>query len=772
MANISVIMPIKNGEYCIRKSIESVLRQSMEQIELICVDDGSTDDTSAIIHGFAKRDQRVRMITLPFSCGAAKARKEGILQACGKYMMFLDADDYLEENACEYLYQLMERENTDILHFSSVVENCGAGVARTERMQRFTEPYIGELKEENVFFACFSEKKYRFNLWNKIFRSSLCKTAMSWLDDDYLPKANDLYAYFLIAYFARSYKGLETPAFYHYCFGKGSTGNNRLSLEQFRIYCREKDVADKLTEFVLKQNCDERYAECVKEIEIHFLNECLNNWNEYLAPEESAVGFDMLTEKWSPSELASALALKYHKDRASISKKILGAACLQKKVSSIKTIGIFYFRMAFGGVQRVISLQIPVFLKLGYRVVLFTEEQKGEYEFEVPEETERVILPSSFDIEMDEYFPHGRVLEEKLKEKKVDFLLYHAGSSDVLFYDLLITKMLGISFGIMLHEMFSQRIVSLDPSVAQKPDMFRLADKVLVLSSVEKRYWNTLGVEVEYIPNPIQPVQMARKERSYILWIGRFAAQQKRFEDAVHIMREVVEQLPEARMKMVGSEYTPNARTKLDRLIRKYHLEKNIEVLDYQKDVADLYAHAQVHLMTSAYETFPMTIIESKSYGVPLVTYEMPYVEMLKDGKGYVSVPQEDKKAAANAIILLLNDRERLEQLSKEAEESIKPWVEIDYGSILKKILDKLDTDLNVGCMWEETNRSEEEKDYEIILRTLLFHYTKAVQKYEKLQGQHRKLKLENEKLKGRLEYRIRKKLSSMKYRIINVMKK
>ena len=202
------------------------------------------------------------------------------------------------------------------------------------------------------FFACFSEKKYRFNLWNKIFRSSICKTAMSWLDDDYLPKANDLYAYFLIAYFARSYKGLETPAFYHYCFGKGSTGNNRLSLEQFRIYCREKDVADKLTEFVLKQNCDERYAECVKEIEIHFLNECLNNWNEYLAPEESAVGFDMLTEKWSPSELASALALKYHKDRASISKKILGAACLQKKVSSIKTIGIFYFRMAFGGVPK------------------------------------------------------------------------------------------------------------------------------------------------------------------------------------------------------------------------------------------------------------------------------------------------------------------------------------------------------------------------------------------------------------------------------------
>lgn len=542
-----------------------------------------------------------------------------------------------------------------------------------------------------------------------------------------------------------------------------------MSLKQFEIYCREKDVSDKLFAFVKNQKCDEKYLHCVEGIDKHFLEECLNNWKEYLPQEDGPVGFDLLAEKWFPSEIVNLLALKYHKDRSVISQKILGAACMRKKDRKIKTIGIFYFRMAYGGVQRVISLQIPVFLKLGYRVVLFIEEENKVYEYEIPNEVERVILPTSFEIEMDQYAPHGRMLEDKLREYQVDFMLYQAGSSDALLYDLLITKMQGISFGIMLHEMFSQRIVSADHSVSQKPDMFKLADRLFVLSSVEERYWRTLGVKAEYIPNPVCLDSSEKKERFYILWIGRLAAQQKRFEDAVHIMNYVVEQLPDAQMKIVGSEYTKDAKQKLKKLVEKYHLENNVAILDFQKDVADLYEHAQIHLMTSCYEAFPMTIIESKFYGVPLVTYELPYVEMLRDGKGQISVPQEDRRAAANAIVMLLKDRDKLEMMSQEAQKSIRPWVDFNYAGVWKKILGDLSRDTEFTNVLMEADPITEE--YAIILKTMLFHYTKLVEKYEKLQRQKDNLYVENKKLKSRWEYRFRGKLSKIKSKVIRKMK-
>lgn len=769
MPKISVIMPVRNAADFIKQSVGSVLDQTLQELELVCVDDSSTDGSAEILSELALKDPRIKLITYDVMQGAAKARKDGILRAEGKYIMFLDADDFLEPGACEFLYRAMEGEGVDIFHFSAAVENCGAGATRTERMQRFVAPYTEKLSGKDVFFACFEARKYRFNLWNKIFRAAVCKEAIRWMEDDYLPKANDLYIYFLIAYFARSYKGAETAPFYHYCFGKGSTGNSRLSLEQFKIYCREKDVTDKLYKFVQGEDCEQKYFECVKFLDTHFLEECLNNWKEYLDPNLSAAGFDLLAEKWKPAEIANTIALKYHKNRDVIARKLYGAKCLTRKSGDIKTIGVFYFRMAYGGVQRVISLQIPVLLQLGYQVVLFVEEENKEFDFEIPAEVKKVLLPTSFEIEMTQYAPHGFVLEKALREYNVDLLLYQAGSSDALFYDLLVTKMQGILFIPVLHEMFSQRMVSMDSSVSQKPDMFRVSDELLVLSHTEKKYWETLGVHARYIPNPVQSLrtnQVEEQERDYILWIGRFGAQQKRFDDAVHVMNYVVEQQSDAQMKIVGSEYTKNAKKKLSRLIKEYHLENNIEVLDYQKDVAELYTHAKVHLLTSTYEAFPMTVVESKSYGVPLVTYELPYVELLKEDCGSISVPQEDRKAAADAVITILQDEKLWAKLSKEAKASIIPYAKIDYTQIWEDLLKDIAEEHQNRKISEPME--EDGEDYAIILKTILFHYTKAVSKYEKLQKQNKKLQIENEKLKGRVEYRVRRKLGKIKNKIIN----
>ena len=93
-AVLSCIMPVYNGEEYLEKSVQSVLDQSFAWFELILVNDGSTDRTADLCAEFARKDERVRVLTQP-NKGAAAARNAGIQAAEGRYITFVDADDML-----------------------------------------------------------------------------------------------------------------------------------------------------------------------------------------------------------------------------------------------------------------------------------------------------------------------------------------------------------------------------------------------------------------------------------------------------------------------------------------------------------------------------------------------------------------------------------------------------------------------------------------------------------------------------------------------------
>ena len=171
------------------RSISSVLEQSMEEIELICIDDSSSDSSVEKIREYVQKDKRVCLLQNDTRKSALHARKRGVLTAQGKYIMFLDADDYLEPDACSILYEEMENAQVDILHFSSCIENEGVTLQRQNNMKSFVEPYQGELRGEEVFTKCFGNQWYRFSIWNKIYRTEVCKSAMAFIEDDFLLKA-------------------------------------------------------------------------------------------------------------------------------------------------------------------------------------------------------------------------------------------------------------------------------------------------------------------------------------------------------------------------------------------------------------------------------------------------------------------------------------------------------------------------------------------------------------------------------------------------------
>jgi glycosyltransferase EpsH len=94
---VSVIVPVYNVEKYLYECLSSLVCQTLIEIEIIVINDGSTDTSWEVIQEFANRDSRIKPLNQPNS-GVSLARKRGVLQACGEYIGFVDSDDWVDEN--------------------------------------------------------------------------------------------------------------------------------------------------------------------------------------------------------------------------------------------------------------------------------------------------------------------------------------------------------------------------------------------------------------------------------------------------------------------------------------------------------------------------------------------------------------------------------------------------------------------------------------------------------------------------------------------------
>ncbi|MDR1322019.1 MAG: glycosyltransferase [Gracilibacteraceae bacterium] len=130
MPQVSVIMPVYNAETYLARAVDSVLAQTLRDLELILVDDGSTDTSSALCDDYAARDDRVRVIRQK-NGGAPAARNAGIAAASSEYIGFMDSDDYI-------LPAMYERLHLNAVPTGRDAVNCGSFVLNDKD---FTPPY-------------------------------------------------------------------------------------------------------------------------------------------------------------------------------------------------------------------------------------------------------------------------------------------------------------------------------------------------------------------------------------------------------------------------------------------------------------------------------------------------------------------------------------------------------------------------------------------------------------------------------------------------------
>ena len=117
MVKISIIVPVYNVENYVGKCLESLTSQTLKDIEIICINDGSTDDSLTVLQNFAAKDKRIKLIDKE-NGGVSSARNAGLDAATGEYVMFVDGDDWIEPETCAECYAKITEDNTDLLVFN------------------------------------------------------------------------------------------------------------------------------------------------------------------------------------------------------------------------------------------------------------------------------------------------------------------------------------------------------------------------------------------------------------------------------------------------------------------------------------------------------------------------------------------------------------------------------------------------------------------------------------------------------------------------------
>lgn len=165
---ISIIIPAYNVEKYVKKCIDSVINQTYKKLDIIIVNDGSTDNTGNILDDYAIKDNRIRIIHKE-NGGLPNARNRGLKYVKGDYVMFLDSDDWLEPSCCELIIKEIQNENADLVFFEYYKEFKNKSV----RMQ--TYPHEKLLYEVNGLKEFFLYDMRTITAWGKIYDAKIIK---------------------------------------------------------------------------------------------------------------------------------------------------------------------------------------------------------------------------------------------------------------------------------------------------------------------------------------------------------------------------------------------------------------------------------------------------------------------------------------------------------------------------------------------------------------------------------------------------------------------
>lgn len=245
MQKISVIVPAYNVEKTIEKCLDSIISQSYQNIEIIVVNDGSTDSTGKILAEYSTKDARIKVIKHDENRGLFLARMTGIKAASGDYIGFVDSDDYISKDNYRSLLEGARKENADIV-VGKLVQEDESGY---QWVQNIYEDYdFGQLLGDEIWQSYWKQEGQCFiwhTVWNKLYSAKLWEKALPDLEKqkEHLIMCEDFVFSTVLFYYAKKLSSVKYARYFYYRNSNASTALDN----NFRKF--EKNVKDLIHAF-------------------------------------------------------------------------------------------------------------------------------------------------------------------------------------------------------------------------------------------------------------------------------------------------------------------------------------------------------------------------------------------------------------------------------------------------------------------------------------------------------------------------------------------
>ena len=240
---ISIILPVRNREEFILRALRSIQNQPMKDIEIIFIDDASTDKSVSLIEEYQKTDKRIILIKHEENQGTLKTRNEGIYKARGEYIQFVDSDDALHYNILNIAYEEAKKGDYDIIQFKVIRKNLIDEKYSYYGYDRNTTPIYQPKLSSLMYYYNGTLFQTDFHVWDKLIKKEALIRALKSIKQNYLKQHmsinEDGVLDFMLLKTAKSYKFIKN---YGYIYVANPTG---------AIYSLKKTINKTVRDYIL-----------------------------------------------------------------------------------------------------------------------------------------------------------------------------------------------------------------------------------------------------------------------------------------------------------------------------------------------------------------------------------------------------------------------------------------------------------------------------------------------------------------------------------------
>lgn len=654
---LTIVVAVHNDEATVASAIESALASSLVEVEVICVDDASTDGTPAILNRFQQRDARMRIVRHESNLSAFQARRTGILAASADHVLFLDGDDELAPHAAATAIARARATDADIVGFGvTVIERDGrTGSPYETRLQPPQHPAVGD----DVLRALFPVgRPAQGQLWRFLFRTRLLREAYALVPDDLeLSRVNDLPLLFLSAALATSYAAVPDKL-YRYHFGRGGSGHRVDSVERARFYtgaiASVDAIGSPIDELAKSRPDPELLREAYQSVRLsiigyvcfqlieHSDESVIDSALAHLHTVASAHDIVHAAARFYPATLST---LKFHTAWQGLPTRLVRSILLV--TSTVRT----------GGVSAVLASQARYLTDAGYRVTVVARNGGSDAS----------VLPTGIPlIEL-----RSRRLPEQLEQwaeicrsNDVDVVIDH----QVLYTDTwpefaLMARAEGAATIGWLHNFVARPVYDGNDRLTLIERCSPALAQLVTLSPLDVAYFRLRGIDhVAHLPNPPSPLMLESAEhantkpaptgRLELVWWGRLEQRTKQVRELIEVGAHLRALDVPFRLRIIGPDWDDVTAKKLNALARKRGVGDAVRAIGALRgeDLVTAIDSAHVFVSTSIIEGYQLTIAEAQSRGLPVFMYDLPWLTLVQGNKGVVSVPQGAARELAARI--------------------------------------------------------------------------------------------------------------------------